>query len=726
MSHHTLTHSNPFRWWHLPLYPLWGLRWLFVGLPRAGLAQFQRLSPARRILAVVVILVCLGALGGFGWQHWWRHRQETLLTLNWKLFEESARQLDTEEMARLLRAIRDIRPEEPLLALREKSLAEGEGDPGDALMTAYWMNRYLAEQKLERAVPEAKKRVAANPKDWQARCILADWDLRNGKRDSAIEQLRILPSPAVIDPPVVPALHSHAEYLLQRVEPALNKTDREDWWEPMMRSMREYRVSRLLPVLKSPLVERFGSLDCVQLLECYLKAFEDLDEFPNLPSFWVPASRVCQQVVDDPKATPEALVRLGEVQLGLLEVLDLLIRTEKVTEEATALTADLEERLDATWARVRVQAPKNLKAFLGLARLRVHQKKVHEAVKLLEEAHRELGSTSELLLEQAKVLQQISPQMAMDQIEKTVQGSTKIEDWFLYFQTALRAARPDKAMLACREARKLEPKLVWAAVYDAELSLSRDRHADALEALTPVRSLVARSPEVARLYVRAFLHAGAETQLQSLLKEIDFDIWPPASVVLVLRELLGPERHDLLVPRIDKLVERAPDVREVRALQADVYRQAAEPQSGTTWDRKRLDVAFSALRWLRMQEPENLQVVSVLSFLQLKALGTPDLALRTAEPLRQAQDAGKLPPSMQLTLGAIYLQVGRYDEARRILETAAPRTNSPAGWIDLGLACFRLNRTDEARAYLQKAASLPRLPRETEELNLALKLVEGN
>jgi predicted Zn-dependent protease len=536
--------------------------------------------------------------------------------------------------------------------------------------------------------------------------------------------LRVLPSPAVADPSVVPVLHRYAFALLRRVEPSLTATDREDWWEPMMRSMREYRVSRLVLVLKSPVVERFSSLDRVQLLETYLQAFEDLDQFPNLPSFWVPASRACQMIVDDPDATGPVLSRLGELQLGLLDVLDRLIREEKV-EEAKELTADLEERLDATWKRVREKEPKNPRAFIGLARVRARQQRIPEAVKLIEEGRREAGDSSELLIEQARLLQEVSPQAALEETEKAVRGSTKVEDWYLYFRIALRAARPDKAMAACREARKLDPKLVWAATYDAEQSLSRGSHADALEALAPVRSLVPRNPEVARLYARAFVKARAELPLQSLLTEIDFDAWPPPAAAALLAELLSPDRQEYLLPRIDRLAERASEVREVRALQADVYRQAAEPRSGAEWDRKRLEIALTALRWLREKEPNNLQVVNALCFLQLKALRTPDFALRTAEPLKQAHDAGKLPPPMQLTLGAIYLNVGRLDDARRILESAAPRTNTAAGWIDLGLTCSRLNRTDEAKAYLQKAASLPRLPRETEELNQALKLVEG-
>jgi predicted Zn-dependent protease len=699
-------------------YPVWGVAWLWQ--------QFRSLSLVQQSLLALLVLGSISTLGWVAWDQWQQRRTERLLALNWKLFEEAAQKLELEPMQQALAKLRELQPEQPLLNRREESLRSGEGDPGDPLMNRYWMNRHLLENNLEKSATEARKRIASSPSDWQARCILADWEFRQKQPSAAIEHLKQLPSVFTVEPPVIPALHRYALSLFLRAEGLLTRTDREDWWEPAMRAMKEYRASRLVPVLRSEATERFTNLDRVQLLESYLGSFEDLKTFPTLPSFWVPASRVAQMILDDPDATPEVLLRLGDVQTGLSEVLKKLAESKTLGEEVQELRADLDERLETTWNRLRLKDPKSLRGFLGLAQLRRDRNQIPQMMQLLNTARKELGASVELLREQIRLLHSVDPQLALREAEKEVQGSQKLEEWYLYCQVAKAAARPDKALDACRQARKLDPKIAWAVTYEAEQLLARERAAEALEVLAPVRSLVPTVPAIARLHLRAYVMSKAESKVQAMLQEITWAEWPPVAVAQTLREVYAPERSDFLLKEVDRLVERAPEVREVRFLQADLYRSAAEPSAGGEWNRKRLDVALDALRWLQVQEPENLQVVNVLCFLQLKGLQTPDIALRSAEPLRQAYLNGRLEPKMQLTLGAIYLQVGRFDEARKLLEVAAPQVNTPGGWIDLGMACYRLNRLNEARAYLQKATTLKRLPRENDDLQQALKMLQGN
>jgi Flp pilus assembly protein TadD len=111
-------------------------------------------------------------------------------------------------------------------------------------------------------------------------------------------------------------------------------------------------------------------------------------------------------------------------------------------------------------------------------------------------------------------------------------------------------------------------------------------------------------------------------------------------------------------------------------------------------------------------------VANNLAWLQLKGLGQPETALRTAAPLRAKEDAPDLPPAMLETLGAVYLEVGQEEKAARFLERAVRAPDPrPGYWTHLALAHLRLGRRDEARRCLDRAAALSKSPREAEEWN---------
>ena len=677
-------------------------------------------------LILAFLLSALGTIGYLGWQAYLKKQQTHQLALHWRLFEEAAFQLDAKSMKELLEKIKTIKSDDPLIALRENALTSGHADPSDSVMIVYWLNEYLGQNRLEDAAPEALKRVAAEEQDWQARCVLADFALRNHRREEAISHLKKLPAPMTVQLGVRPSGLMYALALHRRAEPFLTPQDKEDWFQPAVDSLRSFRASRLVTILRTTIVEKLLNIERLQLLECYLQAFEDLDREPTLPTFWVPASKVCQLVLEESQVTNPELIRLGELQMNFLTVLGLLRSQEKIQPADHAeLLRDLEERIESTWQKLREREPKNPRSYLGLAQLALHQKQFQKGLKLLEEGQQECGKSPELLMEQSRLLQVIDPQIAVREMGKAAEGSENPLVWAIYFQAAQRAGRNDLAIYACQQARKIDPRLEWASLFEAELSLSRNRHSDALEALAPFRDQVRSNPKIAILYLRALLLAQAESQVQTLLKEINLETWSAEAATVILQILLKAGQMEVVIPQIDQLVKRFPEQREVRFLQADAYRIWSEPTEGSDWNQDRLQVAVNALRWLQQREPENLQVIHVLVYLQIQALDTPDVALRTADPLRRAEASGKLPAAMQETLGAVYLRVGRYDEARRILEISAPRHSSAEAWVDLGLACHHLNRTDEAKAYLQKAASLPRSPRESKHLNQALKTVEG-
>src|SRR5439155_27101239 len=104
--------------------------------------------------------------------------------------------------------------------------------------------------------------------------------------------------------------------------------------------------------------------------------------------------------------------------------------------------------------------------------------------------------------------------------------------------------------------------------------------------------------------------------------------------------------------------------------------------------------------------PDDLGVVNQIVRLELKALGRPRDALRSADQLAAAE--ANLPPEYLETLALVRLEFGEFADARRLLERAvAARPNRASFHVNLARAYHRLAMPTEARQALSRAAELP-------------------
>jgi tetratricopeptide (TPR) repeat protein len=145
------------------------------------------------------------------------------------------------------------------------------------------------------------------------------------------------------------------------------------------------------------------------------------------------------------------------------------------------------------------------------------------------------------------------------------------------------------------------------------------------------------------------------------------------------------------------------------------------------WDLDRVRESLRYYRAVQRQRPKDLAVVNNIAWLELKALGLTREAFESAEPLRAVQHEVGIPADFLETLGAVYLGVGQYDQARQMLQqaiaTAGPR---PSFYMHLALAHHGLKQPEMTAKCLQRAAELPgKTPRELAELYDLLKAIGG-
>jgi tetratricopeptide (TPR) repeat protein len=144
------------------------------------------------------------------------------------------------------------------------------------------------------------------------------------------------------------------------------------------------------------------------------------------------------------------------------------------------------------------------------------------------------------------------------------------------------------------------------------------------------------------------------------------------------------------------------------------------------WDLDKARESLSAYRAVQRQEPANLIVINNIVWLELKALDLPQVAYASAEPLRSVQSRVELPAAIMETLGAVYVAVGRYEPAKKILyeaiKTAGPTASA---YTYLALAHHGLNQPEMAEKCANMAANMPnKTPRETAELYDAVRVLQ--
>ena len=154
----------------------------------------------------------------------------------------------------------------------------------------------------------------------------------------------------------------------------------------------------------------------------------------------------------------------------------------------------------------------------------------------------------------------------------------------------------------------------------------------------------------------------------------------------------------------------------------DGMRVLAETENG--WDRDKAREALVAYKAVQRQQENNLIVVNNIVWLELKALDRPQQAFESSAPLRAVQNNVGLPAEFLDTLGEVYLSVGRFDEAKKVLDEAVRTAGpTPSFYIHLALACHGLKQPEMVERYIGQVQGMKKTPREFNELRSAVNLI---
>jgi tetratricopeptide (TPR) repeat protein len=308
---------------------------------------------------------------------------------------------------------------------------------------------------------------------------------------------------------------------------------------------------------------------------------------------------------------------------------------------------------------------------------------------------------------------------ALPQMEPTPQ---LCQEWA---EVALAAGWPNKALEACRRALKLQPGLYWAHRAEGSICLELGRPTEAAAALAPVRAALVHDPDGCGVYVRALCACGSYVLAEQFLSEVQADKRPLEVLLEAARGLQSAGRHEEASRWAKHALDRDPGHAPALVIRADSLRELAELDDGG-WDRDKVREAIRHYQAVLNQQPDNLVVANNVVWLELKALGRPDEALKSSAPLSAARGQSSFPAEFMDTLGAVYVAVGRYEDARKLLVQAIGAVGPRASFfMHLALAHHGLKQPELAERSLARAAELPMSPRERAELVEVTRTVRG-
>jgi len=652
----------------------------------------------------VLVFTCAIVGGGMAVQRELNVRNSRRAAVVWDRVADQVARQDRTGLCRSLENIRELTPDDRLLAKWDEALRTGRADPGDPAMVRFIMNENLRTDRLVEAVREAAVRVRTIPNDWQSRCILAHDAMTKGEPDEARKHLTFLPSPFELTPEIGPGPVLFALTLKRQL--GLPAAD-----------LMDYLVNRLLPALRSKDLQAIQVTERRQLLEGYIYAFEALDKHPDLSSFWVPAGQLGRMVLNDPVVPVEELVRLGgvfEAQIPLLRLLR--DRKQFSPQETERFQRELDERISATWTKVKERDPKAAAAYAGIARGLARAGKSAAAEVELTKGIEACGEHVDLIRALVLLRRSTDPQGALAIISKAVRDRPPdVTLLRLLAETASLARHRHIILQACADALAVQPGLPWACQLQARTLIEVGKAAEAVEALTPILDACATDVGLTELYIAAVSKAGAFDKLDEFFKRVTAGRQPALPLAGGAAALLNTHRPEQAIAWAEKALSLAPGDTQIHILFADALRMRAEDGS-PNWNIDHVNAALREYLRISKANPGNLAVLNNIAWLQLNALRQPAAAFESSAPLRAKEDSGDLPVDYLETLATIYLERGDLERAARLLEraTQVDRTR-PGFWTNLARVYLKQNRPGDARQCLDKADRLEKSPRETEE-----------
>ncbi|HEY1378148.1 MAG TPA: tetratricopeptide repeat protein [Gemmataceae bacterium] len=703
-----------------------GLFWIIVWLP-LWLARacyhwpvwtwhFLRTRTRRQLVYVLTASVFIvGTATAVPTYLFLEHRRTNRINILQQQYEYYMVGSDVGKLEEVLAKLVAEKPDDAGLARRLEMVRAHEAPVSEPKLVRFFMRHHMAGGRVDESVREANKLLESLPNDWEARCYLARAALARGDRAGAKKQLATLPRAEDADslPPYV----AHDAFFLFR---ELGDKERED-------DVVDFITLRVLPDLRSKGMRQLPTMYKLFLIRCYYVALTQIEKRPRLTSYWESVQLACKSIMEDPTTDVPTLVTVGDAQDNNLRCLNEFRQRQLVSDvEFNAMGRDLLGLQKALWDDVIRREPKTARAYIGLAEYHFILRQPQQAEQAAARGLEACGKDQNLVAYTGDLLRRIDPPRALAFLETTLREEDLTPKMLYVFeQVAYQASRRDKALAACRKALEKDPKQDWARRREAAICLELGRPTEAAAALRPIKDELAKSPEDCANYVRALCECGAYPLAEEFLEKVSAANCPVDVLLKAAGGLQASGRHAEAV----RWARRALDVDKlnVKALriEADSTRILAD-KGEAGWD---VDLARDALRSYRAVlriEPDDLKTVNNIAWLELKALHLPREAYESAAPLRAAQDRVGLPAEFHETLGAVYIGVGQYDAAVKVLrqavDTAGPRVSF---YAHLALAFHGLKQPNQAEHYLSEAFKLPHTPRELAELREAARTING-
>lgn len=724
--------------WAMFVTSLWArdqVRWV------RRLPGWQKLILAGALAAVTAILLYVFIVKQG------QEKADKQIAKHWQDFDGFALSADADGMRRCLDRIEQQRPGDVMARKRREQLERGEADADDQAMILYWMNRHWADNRIDGSAHEARKLLLTIADDWQAHCILADQALRQAegrdpkylaawaghgalaltawrheRKADAVHRLQTMPSPLAVRrlPPVYSLMHGMRLRRQAGVDDQL---------------LRSIRHDKILTSLKNPEIIQRPTGDLLFLLQTYVESFEDLDAYPDLPSFWSGSEKVAQFLLDDPNLNLLDLVRLGHWQFRQHECLALLVSRKNLTSErANPLDDDLNARLEEICKKVRERDPALAQGYLFSADLELQRRDVEGALRCLAAGESACAEKLAFVNSQFALLRKFAPPaVALERMEK-IAGRYPESEPMLHAlaQCAWEARRGDKVLDLCAKARRLAPGSFWPDKEEARVHLNQEKHEEVFALLDKHKQ---HDAESLGMYIHALILAKKKDDIASMLVQVVNLAKTPDEICPALRAALKGQCSDESALAARLAVKRFPDYhKDLLKVAGDSQLAAAEPKTeGGKWDVEALRFAVQCYERVQQKEPGDLVIINALVWAQVKGFRAYDNANAMAAPLRQALRKGTLPFDMYETLAMVELSSSRYDEARRLLASVLePRASvgqvvepTASLYIHLALAHYHLVNYREAAKALAAAANLPQKPRVSQEFKQAQTLLNG-
>ncbi len=699
-----------------------------------------------RIGLIVVVLAGLAAGAFFVWSHLKRGAAAHELATAWGEFQQATKKTDFDAAQAALDHVLAVRHDDPTAVRYKAILDRGEADFDTPDLALILLAHYTHTGRLPEATREAEKVLAKFPKHWMARCVVAEHALAIRKDPALAEQhLEQLPDP---DDPAA-NINPEGLYYALRLFAALGRD---------ASGLHQLTVRRLLPILSRGIAASAPPAGKAMLLECYLAAFAESSMLSELAGYWAAADKLADDAVNEAIAAGDVpaltqLAQLGRPMLAALITLRKHDPNRLPDDRVQPMLKAIDDRTRRAWQAVREKAPDHPEVYSGLALLSLRANDPVGAERLIEEGLTACGDRPELLqLLSAVVDVYGSREKILEEADRVwaaaVKAQTDPAKWCLAADVALVVSkhglhREDFALAACMKAREITPNNPRACSTEARLWIDRGEFFKAREALTPLgETALLTNPSLVQLHARIMVGCGLwiliddefkkVTEAQAKLKA-KTSVLAVAFVLGVFDAPPNTERAAWVAAKAELILAgdtTAPLAAHLRAL--SLYRLAdlsvvSNPKGGElppVWNADRVTAALRSFARLTPEERLDPAVISLVAALQLKGEGNAAAALRTINPLLNAE--GTLGTAQLEIIGAVLAANDRPADAVRVLERAVKFPKPSAGcFVSLALAYQKNKQPIDAHAALAAAEQIPeRSDREQAELIAAKLLFE--